>query len=66
MAKKLIRRYLPDAHKIRDHKHLRLFGSLLVSAMSAAAGYFGMHALWRWHVVREWEGRKRKRLIQKS
>ena len=29
MAKKLIRRYLPDAHKIRDHKHLRLFGTLL-------------------------------------
>jgi len=22
----LIRRYLPDAHKIRAHKHLRLFG----------------------------------------
>ena len=29
MAKKLIRRYLPDPHKIRDHKHLRLFGTLL-------------------------------------
>jgi hypothetical protein len=29
MARKLIRRYLPDPHKIRDHKHLRLFGTLL-------------------------------------
>ena len=29
MAKKLIRRFLPDAHKIRDHKHLRVFGTLL-------------------------------------
>lgn len=29
MAKKLFRRYLPDHHKIRDHKHLRLFGTLL-------------------------------------
>src|SRR3989344_6938083 len=170
MAKKLIRRYLPDPHKIRDHKHLRLFGTLLhdpnlwhlnrrsasgafavglfmafvplpfqmlpaaalaillrvnlpiavalvwitnpvtmpavfyfcyslgawllntpvhavefeiswewistelfriwkpfllgsslVSAMSAAAGYFGIRALWRWHVVRDWERRKKKR-----
>lgn len=170
MAKKLIRRYLPDPHKIRDHKHLRLFGtllhdpnlwhlnrrsasgafgvglfmaflpmpfqmipaaalaillrvnlpiavalvwitnpftiapvsyfcyylgawilgtpvhavefeiswewistelvriwkpfllgSLLVSAMSAAAGYFGIRALWRSHVIRDWENRKKKR-----
>ena len=170
MAKKLIRRYLPDAHKIRDHKHLRVFGtllhdpnlwhlnrrsvagafaiglfmafmpmpfqmipaaalaillrvnlpiavalvwitnpvtsppisyfcyrlgawvldtpvhavefqiswewittelirvwkpfllgSLLVGAVCAATGYFGMHALWRWHVIREWERRKKKR-----
>lgn len=29
MAKKLIRRYLPDPRKIRDHKHLRVFGTLL-------------------------------------
>jgi len=34
MAKKLIRRYLPDAHKIRDHKHLRLFGTLLPDPIS--------------------------------
>ena len=43
-----------------------VLGSLLVSTVCAAAGYFGMHALWRWHVIREWEERKRKRLIQKS
>ena len=173
MAKKLIRRYLPDPHKIRDHKHLRLFGTLLhdpnlwhlnrrsasgafavglfmafvpipfqmlpaaalaillrvnlpiavalvwitnpvtmpavfyfcyslgawlldtpvhavefeiswewistelirilkpfllgsslVSAMSAAAGYFGIRALWRWHVVRDWERRKERRRLR--
>jgi len=29
MAKKFIRRYLPDVHKIRDHRHLRFFGRLL-------------------------------------
>ena len=170
MAKKLIRRYLPDPHKIRDHKHLRLFGTLLhdpnlwhlnrrsasgafavglfmafvpipfqmipaaalaillrvnlpiavalvwitnpltlapvfyfnyhlgawlldtpvqsvelevtwewistelvriwepfllgsflVAAVSAALGYFGIRALWRWHVIREWEKRKKER-----
>lgn len=170
MAKKLIRRYLPDPHKIRDHKHLRLFGTLLhdpnlwhlnrrsasgafavglfmafvpmpfqmipaagaaillrvnlpiavalvwitnpitmppvfyfcynlgawlldtpvhavefeisrewigtelvriwkpfllgsflVAAVSSALGYFGIRALWRWHVIRDWEKRKERR-----
>lgn len=38
-----------------------LLGSLIVSTASAAAGYFGMQRLWRWHVIRDWEKRKRKR-----
>jgi len=38
-----------------------LFGSLLVSTMSAVIGYFGIRALWRWHVIRDWERRKKKR-----
>lgn len=29
MPKKLIKRYLPDHHKIRDHRRLRFFGNLL-------------------------------------
>ncbi len=29
MPKKLIKRFLPDHSKIRDHKHLRVFGSLI-------------------------------------
>ena len=29
MPKRIIKRYLPDPQKIRDHKHLRLFGQLL-------------------------------------
>ncbi len=29
MPRRLIKRYLPDPHKIRDHKHLRCLGSLL-------------------------------------
>lgn len=36
-------------------------GSLVVSAAAAAAGYYAMHGLWRWHAVREWERRKNRR-----
>lgn len=29
MPKRIIKRYLPDPRKVRDHKHLRFFGQLL-------------------------------------
>ena len=29
MARKIIKRYMPDVHKIRAHKHVRMFGKLL-------------------------------------
>ncbi len=29
MPKRFIKRYLPDHHQIREHKHLRVFGALL-------------------------------------
>lgn len=29
MPRKIIKRFLPDAHKIRDHKHLSMFGEAL-------------------------------------
>ncbi len=32
MPKQLIKRYMPDHQKVREHKHLRFFGSLLHSA----------------------------------
>ena len=38
-----------------------LVGSLLIAGVSAATGYFGIRALWRWHVSRDWERRKKKR-----
>lgn len=43
-----------------------LLGCLIVGAASATAGYFGMRGLWRWHVVQEWEKRKKKRSTAKS
>jgi hypothetical protein len=38
-----------------------LLGSLIVSTVSSVLGYFGVHALWRWHVIRDWERRKARR-----
>lgn len=32
MPKKLIRRYLPDPHSVRESKHLKMFGTLLHDA----------------------------------
>ena len=29
MPRKFIKRYLPDAHRVRDHQHLKMFGRLL-------------------------------------
>lgn len=29
MAKKFFKRFVPDAHKVRDHKHLQVFGKFL-------------------------------------
>ena len=37
-----------------------VLGSLLTAAASAIVGYFGMRALWRWHVVRDWERRRHR------
>jgi uncharacterized protein (DUF2062 family) len=38
-----------------------LLGSLVVASLSALAGYWGMRAFWRLHVVREWERRRKRR-----
>jgi uncharacterized protein len=39
-----------------------LLGSVVVGAVAAAIGYFGIHLLWRWHVVRAWERRSKRKL----
>jgi uncharacterized protein len=38
-----------------------LLGSLVTGTLAGISGYVGMRLLWRWHVVRQWEARKRKR-----
>jgi uncharacterized protein (DUF2062 family) len=37
-----------------------LLGCLMVSTVSAALAYFAVRLLWRLHVVRDWERRKRR------
>jgi uncharacterized protein (DUF2062 family) len=41
-----------------------LFGSFLVASTSAVIGFFGIRALWRWHVIRDWEKRKERRKLK--
>ncbi len=38
-----------------------LLGCSIVASLSALTGYAGVRTLWRWHVIREWENRKRSR-----
>ncbi|MHB8533988.1 MAG: DUF2062 domain-containing protein [Sulfuricaulis sp.] len=40
-----------------------LVGSLVTAIVCSLAGYFGMRALWRWHVIRDWERRRKKRAV---
>ncbi len=42
-----------------------LLGSLLVASAASFIGYFSMHQLWRWHVVRDWEKRRKVRSKRK-
>ncbi len=38
-----------------------LLGCFFVSTVLSVTGYFAMHGFWRWHVVRSWERRKKRR-----
>lgn len=40
-----------------------LLGCSVVGLVAALAGYFGTRALWRWHVITQWERRKRLRAL---
>ena len=35
-------------------------GSLTIGVVLAVAGYFGINALWRWHVLHRWKQRRRQ------
>lgn len=43
-----------------------IVGSLVSGLIFGAIGYFTMHQLWRWQVVRTWESRKKRRLEAKA
>ncbi len=43
-----------------------LLGCTVVGLVSAAAGYLAVRALWRWHVIRQWEKRTRLRRQQRA
>lgn len=43
-----------------------VLGSLISGLVLGGLAYLFMHQLWRWHVVRNWEARKRKRLLRKQ
>lgn len=38
-----------------------LLGSMLVAIATAGLGYYGVQALWRRHVLRDWEQRRRRK-----
>ena len=38
-----------------------LMGSLLIGLTSAVLGFFSVRLLWRLHVIRSWQDRKRRR-----
>lgn len=54
MPKRLIKRWLPDQEKLKEHKHLRLFGKLLLDAnlwhlnRRSAAGAFAVGLFMAW------------------
>ncbi|AVP93758.1 MULTISPECIES: DUF2062 domain-containing protein [Aeromonas] len=54
MPKRLIKRWLPDQDKLKEHKHLRLFGKLLLDAnlwhlnRRSAAGAFAVGLFMAW------------------
>ncbi len=43
-----------------------LVGTTIVASVSALLGYFGMRALWRWRVLRQWENRKKARARKRA
>lgn len=43
-----------------------LLGCTVVGLVSAGLGYIGVRALWRWHVIRQWEERGRLRRLRRA
>ncbi|MCK9247029.1 MAG: DUF2062 domain-containing protein [Anaerolineaceae bacterium] len=42
-----------------------VLGSVTMGVLSGIIGFLGVRGLWRWSVVRNWEARRKRRLLQK-
>ena len=40
-----------------------VLGCFVVGTVAAVLGYFGIQLLWRWHVIRAWERRRKRRAL---
>ncbi len=38
-------------------------GSILTGLIAATISYFGIRLLWRWHIIRAWKQRKKRRIF---
>jgi uncharacterized protein (DUF2062 family) len=54
------------ANELSDIWQPFLLGCLIAALTVSTTGYFGMRALWRWHVLRDWERRRSKRAQRRS
>lgn len=43
-----------------------LLGCLVVATVSSLLGYFGIRGLWRLHLIRHWQHKKRERELRKT
>ncbi|KOR29111.1 hypothetical protein TI05_15690 [Achromatium sp. WMS3] len=51
-------------HSMKDAFWPFLLGCMISGTIFSLLGYFGVHLVWRWHVIHRWNLRRTKRLIK--